>query len=163
MVADIFSHWNLLNSHIRSRSAPVYIIDFFFYQSANSSWMRVYFSLPCHILFDILLKYSSQYSKSIVFSWWKLSIHFSKILTSVTFYHTVMVVISLKKQIPTFLFLWLSHCQEKQKFKLHSFLCRFQALNPNSIQCLRFINCFGKVNNKSISWHVKHDWTLIGY
>ena len=41
----------------------------FFYQSANDNWIRICFSKHCHnnILFDVLLKYSSQYSKSIIF------------------------------------------------------------------------------------------------
>ena len=40
-------------------------------------------------MFDVLLKYPSQYSKSIIFSCWTLSIHFFKIHISATFHHTV--------------------------------------------------------------------------
>ena len=47
-------------------------------------------------MFNILRKYSSQYSKSIIFSCWPLSIHFFKIHSSVTFHHTIMVVIFWK-------------------------------------------------------------------
>ena len=33
------------------------------------------------------------------------------------------------------------------------FVCRFQALNLNSIECLKFTNCYGKANKKQIYWH----------
>ena len=121
----------------------------FFYQSVNDNWIRICFSLRCHnnILFDVLLKYPSQYSKSIIFSCWTLSIHFFKIHISATFHHTVVVVIILS------LFVWFYHCHGRRKYKLHSFVYRFQALNQNSIEYLRFINCYGKANKKHISWH----------
>ena len=47
-------------------------------------------------MFNILLKCSSQYSKSIVFSCWPLSIHFFEIHYLAIFYHTVVVVIFWK-------------------------------------------------------------------
>ena len=37
---------------------------------------------------------------------------------------------------------------------------RFQTLNPNSIEYIRFINCCGKANKKRISWHIE---TYLGH
>ena len=111
-------------------------------------------------MFNILLKYSSHYSKSIIFSCWTLSIHFFKIHISATFHHTVMVVIFWKIN-SIFLFVWFHQCHGRQKYKLHSLVYRFEALNPNSIEYLRFINCYGKANKKRISWH-SEIWLDIG-
>ena len=60
---------------------------------------------------------------------------------------------NFEKIILSFLFVWFCHCPGRQKYKRHSFVYRFQALNPNSIAYLRFINCYGKANKKSISGH----------
>ena len=59
---------------------------------------------------------------------------------------------NFEKIISTFLFRWFYHCHRRRKYKRHSFVYRFQALNPNSIEYLRFINCYGKANKKRISW-----------
>ena len=60
--------------------------------------MKICFSKHCHnnILFDVLPKYSSQYSKSIIFSV-EHSVHISA-----TFHLIVVVVITLKKEFRHF-------------------------------------------------------------
>ena len=62
----------------------------------------------------------------------------------------------------TFLFVCFYHCQGRQENKLHSFVYLFQAFNPNSVEYLRFINCYGKANKKRISWHGE-TWLDIDY
>ena len=117
--------------------------------------MRICFSKHCHnnILFDILVKYSSQYSKSITFSCWTLSIHFFKIHISATFHLVVVARDNFEKIISSFLFVWFYDCHGRQKYKPRSFVYRFQALNSNSIENLRFISC-------RVQCSGFHQWTL---
>ena len=126
-------------------------LHWFFYQSANDNWTKICFSKHClnNILFNVLLKYSSQYSKSIIFP----VEHSVRISATFHLNVVVVVVIILKKIILTFLFIWLYHCHGRRKYKRHSFVYRFQALHPNSIKHLRFINFYRKAKKKRLSWH----------
>ena len=49
----------------------------------------------------------------------------------------------------------------RQRYELHSFAYRFQALIPNSIECFSFINCYGKPIRNGYLGTNKHHWTSI--
>ena len=103
-------------------------------------------------MFDVLLKYSSEYSIS-VFCPVELTqypflqdSHFGDISPKQSGNNS-------EKIISIFLFLWFYHCHGRRKNKIHSFVYRFQALNLNSTEYLSFIYCYGKENKNRISRH----------
>ena len=131
-----------------------------FYQSANDNWIKFIFLNAAIIIFCLV--YSLNIPHSTQNPWFfpleiTLTIHFFKIHISATFHiwHFISGSDNFEKIILSFYFVWWQKC------KLHSFVYRFQTLKPNSIEYLRFINCYGKANKKLISCMMKHDWSSI--
>ena len=67
--------------------------------------------------------------------------------------HFIISFSNFEKIILTFIFVWFYNCYRRRKYKLNSFVYRFQAFNLNSKEYLRFTNCYWKVNKIRISWH----------
>ena len=99
---NIPSHWNLISTgQLEKNQSLIYFFSldllchyWFFLSICKWQLNEICFCWHCHnnVLFNILLKYSSQYSKFIVFFCWTLSIHFFKMHISATFHHSVVVV-----------------------------------------------------------------------
>ena len=125
--------------------------------------MRLVDTAENFFFFDKLLRYSSQSSKPIIFlvertvsvsSKFTFRRHFT------TFYHSSYRSDNLVKIILIFLLLRIYYCHWKRKYKLHRFVYCFQVLNLNSIEYLRFTNCYGRANKKK---HILAQRNMIGH
>ena len=106
------------------------------------------------LIYSLNISHSTQDSRSVIFP-----VEHS-VLISATFHLKRSGSGNFEKTISTYLFIWFYQCHGRRKYKRHSFIYRFQALNPNSTEYLRFINFYGKANTKLISWH-SETWFVI--
>ena len=74
----------------------VYSTDFFINLQMATEWKFAFLNTAMIIFCILLLQYSSQYPKCIIFSCWPLRIYFFKIHNLATFHHTVVVVMFWK-------------------------------------------------------------------
>ena len=113
-------------------------------------------------MFDVLHKYSSQYSKSVFFMLNQLSINFLKVYISATFHHNTVVII-LKKLFRYFFSydFTIMTGDGNTNYIVPFIVSRLSAIIQLSISGL-FI-AMGKPIRNSYLGIVKYDWALIIY
>ena len=65
----------------------------------------------------------------------------------------VVIVVKINNNNFDILFRMILPLKRETEIQITKFVYPFQALNLNSIDYLRFTNCYGKASKKCISWH----------